>query len=173
MLFPVHPHIFIHTHGPWFEYHFPRETFPGPLRPHRVYTALLLLHSLHQDCNEFVLISAMLERLRGVDISLKERRWFSSQTGFLVQRSSGLLEPSLLPIPGDCLLCARMLSVPRRSGGEMGLDSQEQGPGGGSGRRVAGTACPRRHRVWVRSRFGVTWGHTVSGPGDLGGMCLS
>lgn len=32
---------------------------------------------------------------------------------------------------------------------------------------------PGRHQVWVRSRFRVMWGHIVTSPGDLGGMCLS
>lgn len=29
------------------------------------------------------------------------------------------------------------------------------------------TGAPGRHQVWVRSRFRVTSGHTVSGPGEV------
>lgn len=55
----------------------------------------------------------------------------------------------------------------------MGSRQPEVGARGrSSGRRLPGTAslctaAPGRHQVWVSSRFRVTSGHTVSGPGEL------
>lgn len=55
----------------------------------------------------------------------------------------------------------------------MGSRQPEVGARGRSpGRTVLGmaslcTGAPGRHQVWVRSRFRVTSGHTVSGPGEL------
>ena len=135
------PPPYIHTYtGAWFDHHFPRETFPGPLSDHVRSTApfffTAFIRIVIYSLSSHFCPAGALERggyfIEGKKVVLE------SETGSLVQFSLGFLEPSPLAVLRDSAavcydswFCAQMLSVPHRSGGEMGLGSQEWKPGTG------------------------------------------